>query len=292
MQDKALTVARNMRHVNLPLYLNTRDRSGEHDSERHEAQEERDERRVSQRGTDTFRVYQVSWPCLFDSKQFRWNTAVFTEADNSFAVWSSVAQPSPAHSVDKVTNNGKFHSGSRQPTVSTMSTNNNQMTRKHRMHYVFHQMEKEWFGKEPLCIATKTIQSLLNLSPADNHQLWRWKAPHSICPQLRHFKSEGSIVSVEKNREELPVSLSLSYFRKWIYNFEVLTCPPRQDSLALTQPCKLLLTLTMKRLGVQITELLILKWTWLWLWPLHKDISTSGFESQNVTYSIWSEVFT
>lgn len=30
---------------------------------------------------------------------------------------------------------------------------------------------------------------------------------------------------VEKNREELPVLLSLSYIPKWIYHFQALTCP-------------------------------------------------------------------
>lgn len=196
---------------------------GEHDSERHEAQEERDERRVSQRGTDTFGVYQVSWPCLFDSKQFRWNTAVFTEADNSFAAWSSVARPRPARSVDNVTNNGKFHSESRQPTVSTVSTNKNQMTRKHRMHYVFHQMEKEWFGKEHLCTAIKTIQSLLNLSPAVDHQLWRWKAPHSICPhnsvaQLRHYNHKAAQYQWKRIEKNFPCLTFISGFiiaRSW-----------------------------------------------------------------------------
>lgn len=55
-------------------------------------------------------------------------------------------------------------------------------------------------------------------------------------PHNDHYIMTLGQVSVEKNRAQLPVSLPPSYFHKWIYYFQALTCPPRQDGYALTQP--------------------------------------------------------
>lgn len=192
----------------------------------------------SERGTDTHCVYQVSWPCPLDSKQFRWQTAAFTEADSSSAArlghtYITLLQKSLMESFT--------------PTTYKMGTKRDRA-------------RKEWKTEKRLDYMQRQLRCF-DLSAVHHLQrnlIFPYNEYYGIA-WLRKYSGE------EQSRAELPVtlpfSLSLSfcpsYFHKWIYHFQALTCPPRQDGPASTEPCKLLLTLTMK-VFVQITAPVII----------------------------------
>lgn len=195
--------------------LNTRRGNGEM------TPEERWEQRVIkrqtelERGTDTYKVDQVSWPCLFDSKQFRWDTAVSTEADNSSAgvVLHDMAQSQrrQSHITALLINNGKFYCKLRQPTLST---NWQELNKKEKVQqvimklcFILFEMEKQIYVNNNNCSFTCKVAAAQwvagpRYSPHDDGYDVAW---------LKGYRKQQSASGKEQSRAAclpLPVLLS------------------------------------------------------------------------------------